>query len=255
MVRLYLNICLQWEEHFWSLISYSWIYWRVICELGVSLYSNPFRLEDSSQSINTEKTEAQAVGDVKGLPLRQKLGHRQIRLSLAVAWLYSRFWRLSDWLRLLSIRKKWCREAIMALLCSVTVRWKPLSYQTWSSEPRKTSGSCYRCNISQQGALAVAHVQGFTSRIFFLKKKTQALLWKHNQELSGATVENGPPAVWPENAWFTDLVFLSHGQMRKLKSWKSAFQTLRIQELKFKDGNQLAPRVGRSFQNKPFPSE
>lgn len=158
-------------------------HWSVIHEFidklfvrrGVSLHSNPFQLEDSSQSINTEKTEAQAVGEVKGLPLRQKLGHRQIRFSLAVAWLYSRSWHLSDWLRLLSIRKKWCREAIMALLCSVTVRWKPLSYQTWSSEPRKTSGSCYRCNISQQGALAVGHVQGFTPRII-LKKNTSLIV-------------------------------------------------------------------------------
>lgn len=66
---------------------------------------------------------------------------------------------------------------------------------------------------------------------------------KHNQEHSGATVENGPPAVRPENRWLTDFIFLSHGQ-RQIEKLRVLFKMLEILELKFKDET---PHVGGSY--------
>lgn len=139
-------------------MSYSWT--------GSQRPHSSFQLGTAPVDKHRGNCTAQTLGDVKDLLLRQMIGHRQIPFCQVAAWLHSGpLLRLSHWLRFLSIRQKWCRESIMALLCSVTACWKPLSYQTWSSEPRKTSGSCYCCDISQQGALTVADVQGFTPHL------------------------------------------------------------------------------------------
>lgn len=65
------------------------------------------------------------------------------------------------------------------------------------ASPEKPTGSCYCCSASQQVALAVANVQGFTPH---LKKNIRHIVRSIISSSAVPLWKMGPQLFWPENS-------------------------------------------------------